>query len=313
MNKDRQRKLILKVFKNNATPEEKRELAETEAVRKQMKLQWWQMAGKDSDKEREERIWKRILHTCRKEQKPGRTGEKRKWMWAAASVAVLMLLGGYWFWMNNTGEEVLNYEEIYAGKHQVVCLPDSSKVWMQPGSSVRYASNFSKERKVWFKGDATFEVVRRETHPFRVYMNDDFVEVKGTVFRVNNRRPEHREVTLFSGHVDVHSAKAGEVIKMLPCQRATLSRDGKVVVTDISSVEWRNGQYKFNDTRLDSLVNIIKNLYDVDVVLDANVSGHYLLNGNIYYNEQASVLIERICYNLRLKYRQENNQFFIYK
>nr|WP_302829520.1 FecR family protein [uncultured Bacteroides sp.] len=313
MNKEKQRKFIIKLFKNIATLEEKRELAQTENVQKQMKLQWREMAGSASNKEREERIWNKILHTCRQGQKNSGTGRRFKRMWIAASSAVLILLGGYWLLMNNAGEEVLKYKEIYAGKHQVICLPDSSKIWMQPGSSVYYACDFSKERKVWFKGDATFEVVRHETHPFRVYMNDAFVEVKGTVFRINNRKPEYREVTLFSGHVDVHASKAGKVTAMQPGQRAILTQDGDIVIAGISSVEWRNGQYKFNDTRLDSLVSIIKNLYDIDVTLDANISGHYLLNGNIYYNEQASALIERICYNLRLHYKQDNNKFIIYK
>lgn len=313
MDKDRLQELILKIFKNTATLEEKREVADTEAVRKRMKLQWHQMAGTDADKEREERIWKMILHTYRRGQIHNKSHLNLKRMWLVASVAMLMLLGGYWFWANYSGEDSLRYEEIYADKHLVICLPDSSKIWMQPGSSVRYANDFNKERKVWFKGDATFEVVRREPQPFRVYMDEAFVEVKGTIFRINNRKQERSEVTLFSGHVNVHALKIDKVIEMQPRQRLALDSDGVSVLADISHMEWRNGQYKFNDTRLDSLVSVIKNLYDVDVDLETDISGHYLLNGNIYYNEDVSALIERICYNLRFKYRQENNKFIIYK
>lgn len=39
-------------------------------------------------------------------------------------------------------------------------------------------------REVWLEGVSTFEVTKRKGHNFKVYIDQAFVEVKGTVFRV---------------------------------------------------------------------------------------------------------------------------------
>lgn len=304
-----QQKLTEKLLKDVATQEEKQQLADTEAVQRLMERQW-QQAGEDGPgKEVEERIWNNVLQSCGLLQQ--KNGRRLLVTWSAACVAVLMVLSGYW--LLNIREQPLVYDEIFTSEHRMLLLPDSSRVWMQPGSSVRYAHNFAKERKVWFRGDATFEVVRNTVHPFRVYLNEAFVEVKGTVFRINSYDETRNEVTLFNGRVELHTPLTGRIVTMKPSQRAILDLNDVVEIKDVSNVGWQNGRYKFNDTRLDSLMNIINSLYGVKVKLATDVPGHYLFNGSIRYDEQPSAVIEKICYNLNLKYCKEDNSIIIYK
>ena len=49
---------------------------------------------------------------------------------------------------------VNDFIEVTAQESQLYTLPDSSKVWMQKGSSLRYAKAFLKDRKVWLKGNS---------------------------------------------------------------------------------------------------------------------------------------------------------------
>lgn len=308
--RNEQQQLTEKLLKDIATQEDKKRLAETDAVRKLMEKQWQQAGEAVPGKEIEDRIWDKVQRKCGQAPRKNRF-RKIVLTCSAACIAVLMLFSGYW--LLNNRELPLEYEEVFTNTHRMLLLPDSSRVWMQPGSTLRYAQKFEKERKVWFKGDATFEVIRKETHPFRVYMNEAFVEVKGTVFRVNNMEAVRNEVTLLNGRVDLHVPITGKVIVMKPNQRARLNEHNEVEVTDVSNVGWQNGRYKFNDTRLDSLTSIITSLYDVQVTLADDVAGHYLFNGNIRFDEQPSAVIERICYNLNLKYRKENNKIIIYK
>lgn len=308
--RNEQQQLTEKLLKDVATQEDKRRLAETDAVRKLMEKQWQQAAEAGLGKEIEDRIWDKVQRKC------GQAPRKNRLRMivltcSAACIAVLMLFSGYW--LLNNRELPLEYEEVFTNTHRMLVLPDSSRVWMQPGSTLRYAQKFEKERKVWFKGDATFEVIRKETHPFRVYMNEAFIEVKGTVFRVNNIEAVRNEVTLLNGRVDLHVPITGKVIAMKPNQRACLNEHNEVEVTDVSNIGWQNGRYKFNDTRLDSLTSIIGSLYGVQITLANDVAGHHLFNGNIRFDEQPSAVIERICYNLNLKYRKENNKITIYK
>ena len=62
-------------------------------------------------------------------------------------------------------------------------LPDSSRVWMHPGSSIRYPENFVQNRKVLVEKEIPdFDVYKQEGKHFIVYIDRAFVEVKGTSF-----------------------------------------------------------------------------------------------------------------------------------
>lgn len=308
--RNEQQKLTEKLLKDVATLEEKKQLADSEAVQQVLKRQWQQAEEDGPGKEVEERIWNNVQQSCM--QMPERRHSRKLLLTAsAACIAVLMFFSGYW--LLNNREAPLEYDEVFANVHRILLLPDSSRVWMQPGSTVRYARKFEKERKVWFKGDATFEVVRKETQPFRVYIHEAFIEVKGTVFRVNSDEAVKNEVTLLSGRVDLHVPITGKVVVMKPNQRVSLGQNNEMELTEVSNVGWQNGRYKFNDTRLDSLTSIINSLYSVQVTLADDVAGHHLFNGNIRFDEQPSAVIEKICYNLNLKYRKENNKITLYK
>ena len=73
---------------------------------------------------------------------------------------------------------------IEAQQSMMYILPDSTKVWMKPGSSIQFAKDFNKDRKVWLSGNSLFEVYKHEGSTFQVHINKAFIEVKGTCFLV---------------------------------------------------------------------------------------------------------------------------------
>ena len=311
-NSDRneQKQLTEKLLHNKATLEEKRRLSETEAVEKRMLKQWQQAMNTDNAK-REARIWgsiQRDLNQC-----SNRRNYRIHQSWAAACVAILIILGGFWLIERSTINEKEIYNEVYADTHRFFILPDSSKIWLQPGTSIRYAQNFMSKRKVWLKGDAIFEVVHQSNKPFLVYLNEAFVEVKGTVFRVNTQKTTSDEVTLYSGRIDLHTEKTKEVICMSPNQQAIIDRQNTVALKNISCMKWDNGRYVFKEVQLASLISSINEIYDVKVVVDKNILSHHLFSGNIYYNENPSVIIKKICYTLKLEYQSDGKLITIYK
>lgn len=300
--------LIKKVLSGQATLEEKKKLSETEGIDHLMKKQWDENNNEAISEETGKKIWKQIAKRCHTEQKH-RLSEKSIMMYAACA-SVLLLISSLWFAWNNNGNSGIEYENFYANNHCTLTLPDQSKVWMQPGSTLRYARKFNENRKVWLKGDATFDVVKKTEYPFRVYINDAFVEVKGTTFRVIDRDKNLSKVTLFSGRVIFHPLR-GNIVSMKPNQSITYSA-GKVMLQDIGNIDWQNGLYKFNDIRLDSLINIVSNLYNVNIELSKGVSSHHQFTGTIRYNELPSEVVEKICYNMNLKYKREHNKLIIY-
>lgn len=303
--------LIEKYLRNEATAKEKKLLSETEMVEQCMKKQW-QQGGTTTDKECEERIWNNVQHSC---NFSANTYHRHLlyWKWIAACVAIFILSAGIWYVGGTFQNRMVEFNEIYADECRMLMLPDSSKVWLQPGSSVRYAAEFQNHRDVWLKGDAVFEVKRQEQNPFKVIVNDAFVEVKGTVFRVNNQS-SYNEITLFSGRIDLYAEKTGELVSMKPDQRAYIDRENNVTLRDIKCLKWSDGQYTFNDLRLDSLLTMIDEMYGTQIVLDKKVMSysHNLFSGSIKYDDEPLNIIRKICYNLDLEYRTDGKRITIY-
>ena len=76
------------------------------------------------------------------------------------------------------------YTEIFVplGQMSELTLSDGSHVWLNSGTTLRYASNFGKDsRKVELSGEAFFKVKKDEI-PFRVQIKNNEVEVLGTTF-----------------------------------------------------------------------------------------------------------------------------------
>ena len=45
---------------------------------------------------------------------------------------------------------------VIAQQNQMHVLPDSTKVWMESGSSIKYTKAFNKKREVWLEGNSFF-------------------------------------------------------------------------------------------------------------------------------------------------------------
>lgn len=89
-------------------------------------------------------------------------------------VAAIMLFFtiGYFFYPSKKEEEksvVISYKTIDCpeGKRMKVTLPDSSQIWLQGGTSLKYMENFATNRHILLeKGEAFFEVRPDSVHPF---------------------------------------------------------------------------------------------------------------------------------------------------
>lgn len=83
-------------------------------------------------------------------------------------------------------QETYNTLEVPTGMFYSLELADGSKVWVNSSTNLRYPIQFiGKERKVYLSGEAYFEVVHDENHPFIVETEGINVQVYGTQFNIN--------------------------------------------------------------------------------------------------------------------------------
>ena len=79
-----------------------------------------------------------------------------------------------------------------------VMLPDSSEVWLNAASQIRYHKSFLNNREIFLeKGEAFFKVKKAQGAPFRVYFRESRIEVTGTEFNIKAGHMES-EITLFN-------------------------------------------------------------------------------------------------------------------
>lgn len=303
-------KLIKKLLSRQLTQKRRQDFANNEWVLLELKKQWDHKEYTPIEQKVKEDIWNQIEKRCVKSSSI--IFQKRKWYAVAASITILFFISAtLWFTNNNTKTE--QYIEIYAKESRIYTLPDSSKVWMQPGSSIRFVSDFNKKRNVWLTGNSLFEVRKHNGQPFQVYIQKAFIEVKGTSFLIKQNMERHKnEITLFNGKIDFHIIARKESITLSPMQKIIYdSSTAQTEIKDVSNINWKDGRYFFKDTPLSKLATIINQLYDTNIMLEVKIEKEAVFTGSIRYDESLEEVVDKICFTLNLKKEKRNNQIII--
>ncbi len=176
------------------------------------------------------------------------------------------------------------------GQYQIV-LSDGTKVWMNAASSLRFPMVFvGKERKVEMTGEVYFEVAKNAKMPFKVITNGQEVEVLGTHFNVMAYQNEKAiKTTLLEGSVKVTKDNHSAVLQ--PGQQSKVGFTNGIFRTlnDVSLDEelaWKNGNFQFNNTSLETIMRQLERWYDVEVqyigkVPDEHFTGKLPRNTNL--------------------------------
>lgn len=151
-----------------------------------------------------------------------------------------------------------------------VALPDGTQVVLGSGSRLEYDSDFGHNgvREVELTGQARFSVTHNAQKPFIVKSEKMATKVLGTEFYVRSYRGSTSSVVLLKGRVSVGSGKASGDRMLRPGQRAVVDKDGyiKVSKADITAAGgWTHGQFCFDDSRLDEVMNDIGSWYNVGI------------------------------------------------
>ncbi|MCU0379284.1 MAG: FecR domain-containing protein [Bacteroidales bacterium] len=155
-----------------------------------------------------------------------------------------------------------------AGQYELI-LPDSSRVWLNSESSIRFPVFFSGSfRVVEITGEAYFEVAENREMPFRVSSGNTTVEVLGTSFNIRAYADEGSvNTTLIEGSVQVASPVYQTTI--VPGQMAIADIAGNISVDDEADISeiiaWKKGLFVFNSESIGEIMNQIARWYDVDV------------------------------------------------
>lgn len=154
------------------------------------------------------------------------------------------------------------------GKEYKVVLPDGSVVHLNSKSEIVFDAVFAgDERDVQMKGEAFFDVVRDEKHPFVVTCGEMTATVLGTSFNIKGYENESNvSATLISGSLKISGAGASMIIS--PNQQAQITEGErgirvKTVDGDILT-SWTKGYFAFKDEKLSDILKALQRWYDFE-------------------------------------------------
>lgn len=154
-------------------------------------------------------------------------------------------------------------------------LPDSSVVWLNHSSSLRYPSVFiGDQRLVELEGEGFFEVSSNPDKPFIVNTGKIQVVAHGTIFNVMAYPEENRvETSLIKGEVDLREIKQlgkTEILyKMNPSDLAVYDKTSNSINTrtikDDRYFSWKNGKMVLTDEPMTEVIRKISRWFNVDI------------------------------------------------
>ena len=203
------------------------------------------------------------------------------------------------------------------GGEYVLTLADSTRVWMNSDSELRYPSRFEGgERRVSVTGEAYFQVAKDESLPFVVEAGGAAVRVTGTEFNVMAYPDDGRvETTLVSGGVDVEAN--GQTRRVAPGSQAVYDKASGSL--DVRAVDlalytsWKDGLFEFRDMPLGAVARQLERWYDVEILFAAAAVADIRFTGAVKKMKPLAFILDIIQGTRSVDYRIEGRQVIIDK
>lgn len=221
-----------------------------------------------------------VFNTIEKTIRKGRFKQKKtqfikifQQVAAVLLLPVLMLTGYLW---TQGQQSDMHYIELTAKQGMVAkaVLPDSTVVYLNSGSSLKYPSVFlSGERKVELVGEAYFDVRKDEKKRFSVYTPENLsINVLGTKFNVQAYSGDDKiTATLIEGKVNVvcrDEQGNRRQTELNPSQRLVYdlnNRKSEVKKVSVAQyIAWKDGKIIFEDTNLKDVLSMLSRHFNVD-------------------------------------------------
>ena len=196
-------------------------------------------------------------------------------------------------------------------------LPDSTTVWLNANSTLKYAHTFGKGmREVFLKGEAYFDV-RKDSQDFVVNTEKLSIYVKGTKFNVRAYIDEKDvETTLGEGKVELKLKGHNSVYVMEPGDQITFnSAQKQVTINEVDPSDysaWKEERLVFDNTPLSEIIQKLENRYRVRIIVEDSLAARERITMTIE-QEPIGEVMDFIRLSSRLKYSREHSQITIYE
>lgn len=254
----------------------------------------------------------------------------QKWLvianWTQRIAAVLfipVLLAGIWYYLQqdelrkNLTSLLVNQEIVtQPGTKTHLFLPDSTEVWLNASSTLRFPSVFAGEdRRIKLDGEAYFKVFKNKNKPFIVETSHLEVEALGTAFNLSAYSGDSKiSTTLEEGKVKIaDGANAKKVMYLDPGGQLNYFPENKdyetlhVKVEDV--IAWKDGILIFDQTPFYEVVTKLGRWFNSEMHITDQSIVNYRFTGT-FTSESLEQVMELLTLTTPIGYsntRKEKN------
>lgn len=257
-----------------------------------------------------------------------RQPKTRKWLSVAAACAVL--LGVIGFMLKYTGAKNIPVNTTssstgdiivttHTGERKAVELPDGTRIWLSPSSSLKYPPVFATgTRVVSLSGEAFFEVAHNPEKPFIIHSGMLHTKVLGTSFNIQAyESQENIAVTVVTGKVKVSNDKEVQNVELLPNQRVVFNkRTDKLLKesTDTTQapdiLKRKEGTFVYRSEPLQKLAADIETYFGVNIKV-AEAIKQCRVVASFEITDRPQAILELIAISINGTLQAQNNQFIL--
>ncbi|MCL4482980.1 MAG: DUF4974 domain-containing protein [Bacteroidetes bacterium] len=195
------------------------------------------------------------------------------------------------------------------GQNSKIILPDSSVVWINSGTTLKYNTNFAvSNRSIKLNGQAFFQIARNEKMPLTVTCNDLKVRVLGTKFDVS-AYPEDKNISvvLESGSIELLHVKDQSFKQMLkPGEKAEFNTESRELsvskVDSYNYTSWKDGLLIFKNEPMSDAFKKLERWYNIDIEVKNNKVNQLVFNATIV-NESIEEILDLMKYSCAINYK----------
>lgn len=202
---------------------------------------------------------------------PVQTVGRSWWQWVGVAATLVVAVGlSYFLWQQWATPEEVRW--VTTDQRERFYLPDSSQVWLNRDSELRYTTAFDQDhRVVYLKGEAFFEVRKAEGRRFTVYSGPAKTEVIGTSFNVRAYTDDSVAVHVVEGRVAFSPADQDNAVFLTPGQQARLAPGPagaiRSPIRDPNFRAWQTNRLVFDNTRLPMITRLLEQYYGITINL----------------------------------------------
>lgn len=211
-----------------------------------------------------------------------------------------------------------NTLKIPRGGEYFLILSDSTKVWLNSETTLRFPVQFAADvRSVELTGEAYFEVTKNIKAPFIVTSGNQSIKVLGTQFNVSSY-PENQNIytTLVEGNVEVSMSNNPQInLTLKPNEQSILNSSNNQIqkrTVDINQyVAWKDGRFVFREQPLEEIMGTLSKWYDVQVVFSNEKDKKLMFTGNLERYADFGDILAKIEKTNEVSFVIENNTITI--